>query len=155
MSQPGRIGSLLILAAVACAPQPPAQPVAVAATPVGAPFAATWDAVIDVLASQNIPIATMERASGFVATAPLFVGPSGKNWADCGYTGVVHLSPDRATYNVRVRETGDSSTVQATVTFTTGSGIGYDLMRACSTTGIWEQQFAAAVRAAAEHHGGS
>jgi hypothetical protein len=142
--------ALVMLACAACAPQQLPAPVTVAPTPVHAPFAATWNAVIDVLASQNIPISTMERASGFVATAPPMVGRDGKAWAECGNQGIAHLDPDRATYNVRVRETGDSSTVQATVRFTSGSGVGFDLMRECSTKGVWEQQFAEAVKAHAE-----
>lgn len=148
----GRISHLTLLSLVACSPRPPAEPVPVAATPVAAPFAMTWDAVIDALASQNIPISTMERASGFVATQSLSVGSAGAPWADCGYTGVARLHPDHAIYNVRVREMGDSSTVQATVRFTSGSGIGYDLLRECSTTGVWETTFAESVKARAESH---
>jgi hypothetical protein len=142
--------ALVMLALAACAPKPPGEPAPGEAAVVAAPFGATWDAVIDVMASQNIPISTMERASGFVATTSLSVGPEGKAWADCGYNGIAHPVPAQATYNVRVRELRDSSTVQVTVRWSTGGTSSFDPVRECSTTGIWEKQFAEAVKSHAE-----
>lgn len=144
----------LLLAALpviaACTGRPPAPPAPVAAVAVAAPFAATWDAVVDIMASQNIPITTIDRASGFVATSELAVGPEGKAWADCGTGGGNPFTPERATYNVRVRETPAGSTVQATVRWTSEPVTG--MVITCSTTGQWETAFAGAVKAAAESH---
>lgn len=139
-------------------PQPPAAPAPVSATPVSASFGKAWDAVIDVFAQRNIPIKTIERASGFIATDPLAVAiqRDGKPhaWADCGkaiFGG--YFPPTNATYNVRVKGDSTRSTVQISVLWryappegTIMAGPGND----CSTKGVWEAEATAAIKRTAE-----
>lgn len=86
-------------AAAPIAPPAPRDP----PTEVSASFGDTWDAVIDEFASQNIPIATIDRASGIVATTQLRVPAGQPEIADCGTLGRNALWPTHATYNVLVR----------------------------------------------------
>src|SRR3712207_1620493 len=99
--------ALFMVPVAACATMPAPPPPPRPATEVAAPFGRTWDAVIDEFAAQNIPIRTMERASGFIATEQLSVPRSSEKYADCGTDVAVPLVPHRATYNVLVR--GDST----------------------------------------------
>ncbi len=75
----------------------------------------TWDAVIDMFAERNIPIRTIERASGIIATEQLSVGPEGKVWPDCGRSFSGTVLPNYAIYNLLVRGDSSSSRVKATV----------------------------------------
>src|SRR5919202_1864412 len=81
---------------------PPAPPVPRAApTEVAASFGKTWDAVIDELTSRNIPIKTVDRSSGLIATDPLTVASDIGDVADCGSDILaIKLVPTDATYNV-------------------------------------------------------
>jgi hypothetical protein len=140
------IGCVIPLAA--CAPStPPAPPHPRDATTVAAPFGKTWNAIIDVFAADNIPIRTMDRASGFISTDPLGVTLSAsETFADCGTVIGLPIHADRSTYNIVAR--GDSSaTVKATIRFTaTSSGT----LRECTSTGRWETEFETTVKARAE-----
>jgi hypothetical protein len=131
-------------------PAPPAPPRP--AMEIVAPFGRTWDAVIDEFAAQNIPIRTMERASGFIATEQLSVPRTTEKLADCGTDVGVALIPHRATYNVLVRGDSTRSTVKVTVRWTSG-GLTYDNVTApieCSTTGLWETRAETAIKERAE-----
>lgn len=152
---------LAILPALAACLQytPPAAPTPRSATVVAAPFARTWDAVIDVFAQQVITIETMERASGFIVASR-----EGIAWrtrtdsvailrlADCGKGGsrmsnvVSAYLPTAAKYNVLVRPAGDSSTVQVTLKFVRVTPGGAS---ECTSTGRFESDFEARVRSAA------
>ena len=127
---------------------PPPRPAADIAAPVGK----TWDAVIDEFAAQNIPIRTMERASGFIAADQLTVPrQSQEKHADCGTDIGVALWPDRATYNVLVRGDSARSTVKVTVRWTTFGLVANNTTPIeCSTTGLWEARAEGAIRDRAE-----
>src|SRR6476619_6670979 len=107
--------SAVALILVACLPacyryHPPAPAVPRDSRTVYASFGKTWDAVIDVFASQNIPISTMERASGFIAAertswrlASLFDRDYVLRLSDCGRFGPNPYLPTAALYNIVVR----------------------------------------------------
>ncbi len=111
---------------------------------VAAAFTKTWNAVIDQFAEDNIPISTMERESGFIATSNLRVGADGFFWAECGKTMGAPITPAYATYNVVVRGDSARSTVRVSARWTTSDG------GPCSTTGKWEAAIEADVRDRAE-----
>ena len=94
--------------------RPPPPPTPRDASQVNASMGETWDAVIDLFATRNIPIRTIERASGLIVTDPLRVGEEGKAWADCGALNGRVRGPDRATYNVLVRGDSNEATVRTT-----------------------------------------
>ncbi len=122
------------------APRPPME--------VAASVGRTWDAVIDLFADRNIPIATMERVSGFIATQTLSVGREGVEWADCGSVMSTPVVPDHAVYNVRVLGDSSQSTVRVTTRWTQSSKS--DLSPECPSRGVWETDFEKAVKARAE-----
>src|SRR2546425_5253439 len=100
------VHGLTVLTMVGCATPPTTIATPRAATTVNAPFGRTWDAVIDVFADQNIPIATIDKTSGFIVADVQFVGASAKEaaeWADCGKFGVRSIPVTAAKYNVLVR----------------------------------------------------
>jgi hypothetical protein len=138
-----------VLLCAACnsyrAPLPPAPR---DATHVGASAEQTWDAVLDLFAARDIPIRTSERAFGFVATEDLPVGAEGRTWADCGTLNSVRVGPEHAIYNVLVRGDSASSSVKATVRWT--STAARSGMIECSTSHAWEEAFEAEVKAHAE-----
>jgi hypothetical protein len=108
---------------------------------------ATWDAVIDMFAARNIPIRTIERVSGIIATDQLSVGEEGQSWAVCGDGNGTTLSPNFAIYNVLVRGDSAKSRVMATVRWTLGSASS-DVE--CASTRVWERELESAVKARAE-----
>jgi hypothetical protein len=131
-----------------CAVASPPKSVAPAREPtaVRAPFAKTWDAVIDVFADQNIPIATIDRSSGLIATSRLAVPRSGHTWADCGVSSFGDpAGPNAAIYNVLVRGDSIRTTVKVTVSWAL-EGSPFD----CVTKGTWESQTEERVAAKAE-----
>jgi hypothetical protein len=136
---------LLLLACVKYQPPPPAQPRD--GTHVPASMGQTWDAVIDLFAQRNIPIRTIERASGIIATEGLNVGEDGKLWADCGKAGRDRLYPNSAIYNVLVRGDSVSSTVRTTVRW---SYLGGDRNLDCTSNYAWELEFEHEVKTRAE-----
>jgi hypothetical protein len=103
---------------------------------------------VDLFAARNIPIRTIERAFGFVATVELPVGTEGLPWADCGKLNSVAVGPEHAIYNVLVRGDSASASVKATVRWTyLAAKRG---MIECSTSHAWEVGFEAEVKAHAE-----
>lgn len=122
-------------------------------TRVNASFGRTWDAVVQQFANDNVPIKTIERASGFVATDRLLSVANDSADADCGSistsVGDEKYFPHWVTYNVLVHGDSASATVRVTAAWES-----YDAEQkspfACSTTGRWEQAFEGAVKAAAE-----
>ena len=147
---------LLTLAVVGCGAQAPAPPVPRAdVTVVNASFNRTWDAVIDDFASQNVPIKTIDRTSGIVVAEVLSVAPDvGKQWADCGTDMFRKLAPTSATYNVLVRGDSTKTTVRVTVRWTrVGMARGLStqtVAEECGTKAVWEPEFEARIKAAAE-----
>jgi hypothetical protein len=163
-----------ILSLGACAPRlrsvPPGPAPVRQPTEVQASFGQTWDAVIDLFAQRNIPIRTIERASGIIAAEVLTVDSlSGIQYADCGQVpGIVKvgsgwnakfvqqlvpLPAERAFYNILVRGDSTRSTVLATVRWSVPERTAFvgnkPYTRAgedCSTRGIWEESTETAVR---------
>ena len=147
-----RIGlvACAVLSPACAAPRPtvpPAAPTPREATEVAASMGHTWDAVIDMFAARNIPIRTIERASGIIATDELSVGDEGETWAVCGQGDGTTLSPNFAIYNVLVRGDSTGSRVMATVRWTLGSASS-DIE--CATTRVWERELESAVKHRAE-----
>ena len=127
-------------------PPPPAEPRD--ATSVNASMGETWDAVIDLFATRNIPIRTIERASGIIATEGLKVEEEdGAEWADCGKYGNIHYRPTTGIYNVLVRGDSSSSTVRTTVRW---SYITPKVNLDCTSSYVWEQGLEQDVKARAE-----
>jgi hypothetical protein len=144
---------------LACAPpQPPAPAVQREGTEVPAAFARSWDAVIEEFAARNISIATIERASGFIAAERVRVPydveylNAGHPFADCGRDMMKRYNlPTDATYNVLVRPIGADSArsrVKVTARFvmvSTSRGTMLTPATAstadCSTKGRWETEF--------------
>jgi len=136
-----------------CMTPPAAPPVAPRQpTTVAAPSARVWDAVVDVFAERNIPIANMDRASGFIATEALTVSEADRmkraaEWADCGRAIGIPISPHLATYNILVRGDSASATVRATVRWTFGEA---PQRIECRSRGSWEASIESDIKARAE-----
>ncbi len=143
--------SLLVLLG-GCVHLVPPQPAAPRpSTAVAASRDRVWDAVIEIFAEMNIPIRTIDRASGFLATEPLSVPPrTGKELAACGTIMGVAIPPDRAIYNVLVRESGSVSSVKVTIAFTQGGSAMDPTIINCTSRGVWEAAFEEKVRRIAE-----
>jgi hypothetical protein len=126
---------VLLLACYRYQPPPPAEPRD--ATSVSASIDETWDAVIDLFATRNIPIRTIERASGIIATEGLSVDSAdGLKWADCGQVGPRLIPANNAIYNVLVRGDSANSSVRATVRWGRLSSEEGDVE--CTSTYVWE-----------------
>ncbi len=147
----------ITLGILGCSVQAPAPPVPRSdVTGVNASFNKTWDAVIDDFASQSVPIKTIDRTSGLIVAERLSVGPElGKLWADCGsdmFQG--KLSPTGATYNVLVRGDSTKSTIRVTVRWVRvgmARGLSTEIVtEECGTKAVWEPEFEARIKAAAE-----
>lgn len=130
---------------------PPAPPTPSESTNVRASFGQTWDAVIDEFADRNIPIRTIERASGLVATEQLTVPDNAAGDADCGRVGTnPPRAPTHAIYNVLVRGDSVRSTVKVTMRW---MYIAEKSSIECSTRRRWEHAFEETARLRAEHAG--
>ena len=157
------IAALLTVAACVKVTPPRTAPVR-PTMQVAAPFAATWDAVIDLFASRNIPIQTLDRSSGLIVAQMSFVPEHGAPaWADCGTRSIPgvsslevrteRLAPTHAEMNILVRSTDAGSTVRATVRWTRrGPDVPEPLL--CETTNVWESALEDGIRAAAERAAG-
>jgi hypothetical protein len=130
--------------------KPPPPPTPRDASLVAASMGQTWDAVIDLFATRNIPIRTIERASGLIVTDALRVGQEGNTYASCGTKNGKVLAPDRATYNVLVRGDSSMATVRTTVLWTRTAE---PIVPECTSTFIWERALETDVKARAERQG--
>lgn len=138
-----------IFSAACASVEPVPTPVVRTALDVSAPFERTWNAVIDHFAESNIAIATMEKASGFVAAHRVSVSDREARLAHCGHDGWDRaVGPEYAIYNVLVRGDQSKSTVQVTVRWEFAG-------KACATRGTWETAFERAVKERAERLTGS
>lgn len=148
------ISAALATALAGCVTQPISAPVPHESTVINASFGKTWDALIDQFAARNIPIKTIDRASGLVATDALKVGNVGVV-ADCGTSMGTKLVPTDATYNAIVRGDSVRTTVRVTVRWVR-VGMSRAFMNTdtvseeCSTNGTWETSLEQAVKSAAE-----
>jgi hypothetical protein len=136
-----------VLLALACV-RPPAPPAPRPDTQVNAPFSRVWEAVVDRFARSNIPVKTIDRASGLIAAESVLMAGDLSNFGGCNFMGMENRSPVGATFNVLVR--GDSTRSSIVVT---ADWIGVDHRGnriGCVTTGKWEQGFEAAIKTQAE-----
>jgi len=146
---------------------PPLPPPVRDARSIYASFGQTWDAVIDVFAEQNIPISTMERASGFIAAdrtswryASLYDRDYVLRLVDCGRFGPMPYLPSAARYNVVVRGDSSVSTVKVTTTYTSTGAFYSDPTKVkpasldCSSRGVFEDSVEATIKAQAERLAG-
>ena len=140
-----RIATVLIALSIGCARvKPPLPREPGVATAVEASRAKTWDALIDVFAEYNLPLRTLERASGYLATDPLPISEiGGAQFSDCGTAGKKPLVADHATYNVRVRGDSVTSIVKANTRYTRKG-------TQCMSRGLWEATLENDVKARAE-----
>lgn len=142
----------LVLAIAACTPVPPAPPAPHSAMDVAAPASKTWDAVIDVFASKNIPIKTMDRSSGFIATEEMqvpFTPRQESPYADCGKKMGIAQPPTHANYNIRVKGDSSRSTVQVSVFWKDVNPAAHSSDQ-CSSKGVWETEAETEIKARAE-----
>ena len=126
-------------------------------TEVNGSFGKTWDAVIDFFSSKNIQIKTVDRASGLIVAEPATVASNdAPGLADCGTIMGAPIRATAATWNVLVRGDSTRATVKATVRFTYGGQSEGGLfqqsspIKDCSSRAVWEKDFEAGVKAAAE-----
>lgn len=140
---------LLLPACYSYKPPPPAPLTPREALEVDASQGQTWDAVIDFFAARSIPIRTIERASGLIASDALAIGPGEMAWASCGvFTGDT-LRPNWAIYNVLVRGDSTFSTIRTTVRWTYVQDK-ENRSRECTSTYAWERQMEDEVKSKAE-----
>jgi hypothetical protein len=135
--------SFFVVLGVACAPPPSLPPVQ--PTGISAGFTKTWNAVVDVLAEQNIPVKTMDKSSGFVAAELEGVDSDTMNrLADCGsqFKKFMVGVPGVARYNILVRGDSTTSTVKVTARFTSRD--------TCTSRNVFETGFQSDVKNRAE-----
>jgi hypothetical protein len=137
-----------------CTPPNPAPRPAIGPTKVAAPFSKTWNAVVDILAERNIPVKTLDRASGFVAAEMTGVAPGdiGKLASGCGgfWDAMANgggAPAGVARYNILVRGDSIASTVKVTAQFTE---LISGTTKQCATKGVFEAPFQEDVKARAE-----
>lgn len=152
------IVTLTLIAGCSLNPTPPSAPVPHDAMSVAASSDRTWDAAVEVMAARNVPIKTMDRASGFLATDLLAV-PAGADSGDydCGLNLLHKPFPaSLASFTLLVRPGANSaraSTVRASVRWVYQSaGTQYVDPQTveCSSRGVWESKVEAAIKATAE-----
>ena len=142
-----------------CAVEPYVQAVPLpdrASTAVRAPFDHTWDAVIDVFASGNLPIAPIDNVSGLIVAAPLQVARQDAwLWTSCGWrhayetAGRYRAFATKGEFNVLVRAAGQGATVRVTAAWS-GPDLPTRPVQACTSTGVFESLLEARIKVAAE-----
>jgi hypothetical protein len=128
VSGPGYVGPL------------PEQPRAGAT--IDAPLDRVWDAAIDWVGENNIAIRTLERASGFISTEPLYLGGgfSAKQWADCGKWVNEEVGAREVQLNILVRGDSARATLRVQPRFTSTYGFAQTQFPAnCISRGVVEQ----------------
>jgi hypothetical protein len=107
---------------------PPAAPAPVAYS-VHAPFDAVWTEVVAYFADTKVPIQTIDKSSGLIATRAFqFNKVDSIQWLDCGQAsmgamGFVHSDQLLGDFNVFVRNFGDSVTVRVNLTATAHNAV--------------------------------
>jgi hypothetical protein len=123
-------------------------------TPVGASFAATWEATVDLFAEQNIQIKTIDRSSGILVAERASIGATTQKLADCGTDMGIDLRPTSVTYNVLVRGDSSAATLRVNARWVRvgmGRGLRTDTVsEECGSTGLWETDFERDVKTRAE-----
>ena len=144
--------SLLMLVLIAACAPAPTTVVPRVGTPIDAPVARTWDATLAVLEAQRFPLKSADRTSGLVETGQLAMPASidARELAECGRAAVVPLAPDRVSYVIRVSGDTRSSTILATARFGHSETAAVDSGTTCTSKGVLEASFEAAVKGKAE-----
>lgn len=116
-------GMLAVLLVACHAVQPPVvAPVPEAVVP--RPFDAVWSTVVEGFADARVPIETIEKASGIIATRAFrLTFEQLKAWGNCGMAGGKpileqvngNVMRGAADFNVFVRPRGDSTVVRVNV----------------------------------------
>lgn len=168
----------LLLPLMACVTYVPPTPAALrAGTPIAASRDSTWEAVVSYFAERNIPIRTIEKASGIIVAElltfnltnrePVRDAKSGKVrrdpggdplmgeaiYADCGRFSYQRLNPTTATFNVRVTGGATRSTVQVNMLYkhaTLATARAAPTVYDCASTGKFESDLEQQVRMRAE-----
>lgn len=132
-----------MVASAACAPKYTPPETAPAQRPVrtiNAPFSRVWDATIDAFAAANIPIETLDRASGLlVPKGTMYVGAAGAALADCGGVTIPSditprpVYPSSVKFNVVVRGDSSAASVQVRTFFASEAGT-----TLCVSKGVFE-----------------
>lgn len=150
------ICAAILTVASGCAAVPPAAaPTPRTGLPVSAAFERTWSAVIDVFASRNIPIKTLDKSSGFIATEEMALpGNQGIRTphpsADCGKSGIGgYWQPTNANYNIRVKPEAGRSSVQVSVFWKAVISPKIPTIN-CTSNGSWESDAEAEIKRRAE-----
>ena len=140
--------TLIIGLAVGCTPAVTLPPIA--SEGINASFGKTWDAVIDGLSEGNVPVKTLDKASGYITVEVADAGSSEAEYAsklgkdalaDCGPKLVRY--PMLARYNIVVRGDSTTSTVRVRAQF---SENGWD----CPSRNTFETKLQSYVKAKAE-----
>jgi hypothetical protein len=128
------------------APRPPA--------PISASVARTWDAVIDQLGEQAIPLRSMEKASGFIATQTIAmqgVTTEPTKWADCGTFASFHFAPTAVEYTILVRGDSTRASVRSSARYLLVKNDGTSAgPTECVSNGVFEASFEESVKRRAE-----
>lgn len=131
-----------VLSCAACYTPPPT--VTVAPVELAASYDRTWDAVVQALAEQGIPVATIDKASGVLTSAPVKVeSVNASRWGHCGSDPAIPMRVTDATVSVLVRGTATATTVRLSPRWSMVSG---ENAMVCATTGVWERELEAQIR---------
>jgi len=109
---------------------------------IAASYEEVWEAVIEMFASRNTPIATLERESGIITTEVMST-TADQGFADCGGSGLNTFRNMTGRYNLFVREAVDGIAVQMNTNWNTQVWLGnnYNGSRECTSTGRFETAF--------------
>lgn len=169
-------GTLLFLIAAtlpACTTKyiDPAPRAAVLPAAVAASYDRTWEATVGWFAEQNIPIQTIEKASGIIVAdvnirylpnrTPVLdkkgkvdrMAQSAPVYADCGHPDIpnaYHFDPSSMIYNIRVLGDASKSTVQVNARYATEGYPGMPYVALCASTGKWETDIQQYIKSHAE-----
>lgn len=161
-----RQGAAAIAAAVAAGAcvtnTPPAPPPAPQDAYVRAPFDSVWTAVVSYFADTRVPIGTIDKTSGLIASRAFTLPDDAvRAWANCGTTSSGESAVERlysinnpprlsADFNVFVQPRGDSTAVRVNLGLTgQARSPGGMVALTCVTNGKFEEGLIAHVRARA------
>ena len=116
---------------------------------VAAPEAVTWHTIVQLVSSNDLPVADLRRQFGWIQTQVVPVDQAAAaGWADCTDPLQNAISgPDRVAVLVRVESDGSDNSkihVQAEWSYSLDSEV------TCQSKGIWEQTLTAKIKDAVE-----
>ncbi len=142
-----------MVAATACTTMvPPAPPPAPVERFIRAPFDTVWQRTVGFFADSRIPIRTIDKASGLIASTDFELSfDDAEAWADCGSTSsgeptlsrlkaINNIPRIRADFNVVVQSWADSTGVRVNLGFTgTANSPAGVVPLTCVTNGRFEE----------------